>query len=197
MLAYQTDPLGQDLTLAGPVEASLWVSTTGTDADFIIKLVDVYPENYPDPQPNPHRVCMGGFQQLIRAEAFRGKFRNSYELPEPFQPGKPTHMRFSLLDVSHTFRAGHRFMVQVQSTWFPLVDRNPQTFVDIYTASASDFRLADLSPLPNGRDAVGSYPYSAGETAPTGMSALAAPPVARKRRAAASTRQRGFDDGSV
>jgi uncharacterized protein len=142
VLAYQTDPLEQDLTLAGPVEASLWVSTTGTDADFIIKLVDVYPENYPDPQPNPHRVCMGGFQQLIRAEAFRGKFRNSYESPEPFQPGKPTHMRFSLLDVSHTFRAGHRFMVQVQSTWFPLVDRNPQTFVDIYTASASDFRLA-------------------------------------------------------
>ena len=85
---------------------------------------------------------MGGFQQLIRAEAFRGKFRNSYESPAPFQPGKPTHMRFSLLDVSHTFRAGHRFMVQVQSTWFPLVDRNPQTFVDIYTASASDFRLA-------------------------------------------------------
>ena len=85
---------------------------------------------------------MGGYQQLVRGEVMRGKFRNSFEKPEPFAPGEPTAVKFKLPDVCHTFRRGHKIMVQVQSTWFPLVDRNPQTFVDIYHASESDFRKA-------------------------------------------------------
>lgn len=142
VLVYETPPLEADLTLAGPVRATLYVSTTGTDADWIVKLVDVYPGDYPDPNPNPAGLRMGGYQQLVRAEVFRGKFRNSFEHPEPFVPGEVTRVQFTLPDICHTFRSGHRVMVQVQSTWFPLVDRNPQTFVNIPTARAEDYRKA-------------------------------------------------------
>ncbi len=142
VLVYASEPLSGDVTLAGPIEASLWVSTTGTDADFVVKLIDVYPEDYADPEPNPSSVKMGGYQQLVRAEVMRGKFRTSFETPEPFKPGEPTRVRFSVPDCNHTFRTGHKLMVQVQSSWFPLVDRNPQTFTDIYHAKASDFRAA-------------------------------------------------------
>jgi putative CocE/NonD family hydrolase len=142
VLVYQTDVLQEDVTLAGPLRAELFVSTTGTDSDWVVKLIDVYPDDYPDPDPNPTGVRMGGFQQLVRGEVMRGKFRDSYERPEPFEPGKPTAVRFALQDVCHTFRPGHRIMVQVQSSWFPLVDRNPQTFVDIYQAKESDFHKA-------------------------------------------------------
>jgi len=141
VMTYATGELTADLTLAGPLEATLWVSTTGTDADFVVKLVDVYPTDYADPVPNPSGVRMGGYQQLVRGEVMRGKFRTSYEKPEPFKPGEPTLIRFTLPDVHHTFRPGHRLMVQVQSTWFPLIDRNPQTFTDIYKATAADFRV--------------------------------------------------------
>lgn len=103
---------------------------------------DVYPNDYPDPNPNPTGVKMGGYHQLVRGDVMRGKFRNSFEKPEAFSPGKPTAVKFALPDVYHTFRAGHRLMIQVQSSWFPLVDRNPQTFVDIYTAKESDYRKA-------------------------------------------------------
>ena len=85
---------------------------------------------------------MGGYQQLVRGDVMRGKFRNSFEKPEAFTPGKPTPVKFSMQDVCHTFRSGHRIMIQVQSSWFPLVDRNPQTFVDIYSAKDSDFQKA-------------------------------------------------------
>jgi putative CocE/NonD family hydrolase len=142
VLVYATAELDADVALAGPLEASLWVTTTGTDADFIVKLVDVYPHDYRDPEPNPRGVRMGGYQQLVRAEVMRGKFRTSFERPEPFKPGEPALVRFTLPDVCHSFRSGHRIMVQVQSTWFPLVDRNPQTFVDIYRATEKDFRAA-------------------------------------------------------
>lgn len=142
VLVFQTGELDADVALAGPLEAKLYVSTTGTDADFVVKLVDAYPQDHADPDPNPTGVHMGGYQQLVRAEVMRGKFRNSFEKPEPFEPGKPALVRFSLPDVAHTFRTGHRIMVQVQSTWFPLVDRNPQTFTDIYKATAADFRTA-------------------------------------------------------
>jgi predicted acyl esterase len=107
-----------------------------------VKLIDVYPEDYPDPSPNPRQVRMGGFQQLVRGDVMRGKFRSSYENPEPFTPNEPTPVKFTLQDVLHTFRSGHRVMVQVQSSWFPLVDRNPQTFVDINKAQDSDFHKA-------------------------------------------------------
>jgi putative CocE/NonD family hydrolase len=142
VVVYQTDVLMRDLTLAGPVSASLQVSTTGTDADWIVKLIDVYPGDYPDPEPNPAGIRMGGYQQLVRGEVMRGKFRKSFENPEPFEPGTMTKVEWVMPDVCHTFRTGHRVMVQVQSSWFPLVDRNPQTFCDIYHAKPEDFRKA-------------------------------------------------------
>jgi putative CocE/NonD family hydrolase len=142
VLVYETEVLEQDLTLLGPIQVELHVATTGSDADWVVKVIDVYPDDYPDPNPNPTQVRMGGFQQLVRGDVMRGKFRTSFEKPEPFVPGKPTAVKFTLPDVYHTFRTGHRLMVQVQSSWFPLVDRNPQTFVDIYTAKESDFKKA-------------------------------------------------------
>jgi putative CocE/NonD family hydrolase len=142
VLVYETDALDADVTLAGPIQAELYVSTSGTDSDWIVKVIDVYPEDYPDPNPNPTHVRMGGFQQLVRGDVMRGKFRDSLESPEPFTPDKPTPVSLTLQDIYHTFRTGHRIMVQVQSTWFPLIDRNPQKFVDIYNARESDFRKA-------------------------------------------------------
>jgi putative CocE/NonD family hydrolase len=143
VLVYQTDVLAEDITLAGPIQADLHVSTSGTDSDWVVKLIDVYPADFPDPNPNPAGIRMGGYQQLVRGDVMRGKFRNSYEKPEPFVPGRPAPVHFTLQDVCHTFRTGHRIMVQVQSTWFPLVDRNPQAFLDIYTANESDFHKAN------------------------------------------------------
>ena len=142
VLVYEGEVLAKDLTLAGPLAVQLHVSTTGTDSDWIVKLIDVYPGVYPDPIPNPRGVRMGGYQQLVRGEVMRGRFRKSFETPEPFVPGKPTPVSFQLLDVYHTFRKGHKLMVQVHSSWFPLVDRNPQTFVDIFHAKESDFQKA-------------------------------------------------------
>jgi uncharacterized protein len=142
VLTYQTPALEEDLTLAGPIEVELHVSTTGTDSDWVVKLIDVYPDDYPDPKPNPSQVRLGGYQQLLRGDVMRGKFRDNYEKPQAFEPGKPARVRFTLQDVYHTFRAGHRLMVQVQSSWFPLADRNPQTFVDVYKAKESDFKKA-------------------------------------------------------
>ena len=142
VLLYQTEPLEQDVTFVGPLDVSLFVSTTGTDSDFDVKLVDVYPGNYPDPQPNPTRVRMGGYQQLVRGEPFRGRFRNGFDKPTPFEPAKPDRVQFVMPGIYHTFRRGHRIMVQVQSTWFPLTDRNPQKFVRISDAVESDFQKA-------------------------------------------------------
>ena len=169
VLVYETEPLAEDLTVAGPPEAILHVSTTGSDADWVVKLIDVYPGDYPDPEPNPAGVKLGGCQQLVRAEVLRGRFRNSFEKPEPFQPGEITRLDFALRDVFHTFRSGHRVMVQVQSSWFPLVDRNPQTFVNIPTARPEDFRKAvqrvyRAASAPSGLK-VGVLPRADAETA--------------------------------
>lgn len=142
VLVYETEPLESDVTIAGPISPSLRVSTSGTDSDFVVKLIDVYPNDHPDPAPNPARVRMGGYQQLVRGEPFRGKFRKSLTKPEPFKPGKAATIDFSMPDVCHTFLKGHRIMVQIQSSWFPLTDRNPQKFVDIPKAKVSDFRKA-------------------------------------------------------
>ena len=142
VLVYQTDPLAADVTLAGPIRASLQVATTGTDADWVVKLIDVYPDDLPNPDPNPTGEALGGYQQLVRGDVMRGKFRRSFEKPEPFKPGALAEVPFVLQDVAHTFRAGHRIMVQVQSSWFPLVDRNPQTFTPINAAKAGDFQPA-------------------------------------------------------
>ncbi len=142
VLVFQSEPLEADLTLAGPIRPDLHVSTSGTDSDWIVKVIDVYPDDYPDPDPNPSGVKMGGFQQLVRGDVMRGKFRDSFETPKPFEPGRPTALKMKMNDVYHTFKTGHRIMVQIQSTWFPLVDRNPQTFVDIYQAKPTDFQKA-------------------------------------------------------
>jgi uncharacterized protein len=142
VLVYQTDTLTEAVALAGPITAELNISTTGTDADFVVKLIDVYPDNEPDPEPNPRNVRMGGYQMMVRGDVMRAKFRNSYERPEPITPDQPTKVSFVLQDIHHTFRPGHKIMVQVQSSWFPLVDRNPQKFVDIYNATDGDMQKA-------------------------------------------------------
>jgi len=150
VLVYQTPVLDRDLTLAGPIQVHLQVSTTGTDADWVVKVIDVYPDGYGLANPpaadedwEPAASLLNGYQQLVRGEVMRGKFRNSLAAPEPFVPGQPTPVAFALNDLAHTFRAGHRLMVQVQSSWFPLVDRNPQTFLDINTATDEAFRPAE------------------------------------------------------
>ncbi|MBV9038662.1 MAG: CocE/NonD family hydrolase [Acidobacteriaceae bacterium] len=158
VLVYKSEPLDHDVTIAGPITVDLKVSTSGTDSDFDVKLIDVYPGNFPDydaasnppgtPGPAAARaqlanaIQLGGYQQLVRGEPFRGKYRKSFETPVPFKPGKPDRITFQMPDVLHTFRAGHRIMIQVQSSWFPLTDRNPQKFVDITNALASDFAKA-------------------------------------------------------
>lgn len=155
VLVYQTDPLEQDVTLAGPVSPRLFVSTSGTDSDFIVKLIDVYPSDYPQPEANraagvplllpdvpPPPIVLAGYQQLLRGWPMRAKFRNSFEKPEPMTPGEVVELSFTAPDINHTFRRNHRIMVQVQSTWFPLIDRNPQTFVNIPDAKPSDFKKA-------------------------------------------------------
>jgi hypothetical protein len=142
VLTYETEPLSNDITIAGPVTPVLRVSTSGTDSDFIVKLIDVYPTDTPEPGPAPKKVKFGGYEQMIRGEPFRGKFRNSLSNPKPFVPNEPAKIEFVMPDVLHRFRAGHRIMVQIQSSWFPMVDRNPQTFVDIPKAKAADFQKA-------------------------------------------------------
>jgi putative CocE/NonD family hydrolase len=134
---YQTEVLKNEVTLAGPIRAEMFVSTSGTDSDWIVKVIDVFPPNMPD---NPAGKKMGGYQMLVRSEVIRGRFRNSYEKPEPFSPNEPTKVKLDLQDVFHTFGKGHRIMVHICSTWFPLVDRNPQKFVpNIFLAEDSDF----------------------------------------------------------
>ena len=148
VLVYQTPPLDQDMIIAGPVKVNLHVSTTGTDSDFVVKLIDVYPNDYPTPAPPANQpvrsdaVRLGGYQQLVRGEPFRGKYRKGFDKPEPFIAGEPAAITYELPDVYHAFRKGHRVMVQVQSSWFPLVDRNPQVFMEIPTAKPSDFKKA-------------------------------------------------------
>lgn len=142
VLVYSGEPLAKDMTVSGPIRAELYVSSTGTDADWVVKVIDVYPDDAPDPKDNPLGIRLGGYQRLVRGDIMRGKFRNSFEKPEPFAPGRVARVQFELPDVQHTFLKGHRIMVQVQSSWFPLFDRNPQTFVNIRTAAAKDFRKA-------------------------------------------------------
>lgn len=140
VLVFQSPVLDHEVTLAGDLIANLRVSVSGTDSDWIVKLIDVYPDEPPDFPSRTDGATMSGYQQLVRSEVIRGRFRNSFEHPEPFVPGEITEVRLPLQDVYHTFRPGHRLMVQVQSSWFPLVDRNPQTYVDnIFEADEEDF----------------------------------------------------------
>ncbi|HEY2721087.1 MAG TPA: CocE/NonD family hydrolase, partial [Chitinophagaceae bacterium] len=161
VLSFQTDVLQEDLTLAGVVTADLKVSISSTDADFVVKLIDVFPDDFKyteTPQKSFGRNAggaypMGGYEMLVRGEIMRGRFRNSFSNPEPFKPNKVEEVKFDLPDVAHTFKKGHRLMIQVQSTWFPLADRNPQKFVNIYDANDTDFQKETIHIYHDGTNA--------------------------------------------
>jgi len=151
VLTYQSPELKEDLTIGGPLIAELHVGISTTDADFVVKLIDVFPDSLSFNRIDIYAVDegnktypMGGYQMLVRGEIFRGKFRNSFEIPQPFQPGRPEIIRFTTTDVAHTFKKGHRVMIQIQSSWFPLSDRNPQKFTDIYTCENADFQKSTI-----------------------------------------------------
>lgn len=149
VLTFTTDVLTEDITLAGPLVADLKVSISTTDADFVVKLIDVFPDEFVYDEKefgngNGLSYPMGGYQMLVRGEIMRGRFRNSFSNPEAFEPNKITTVKYSLPDVAHTFKKGHKIMVQIQSSWFPIADRNPQKFVDIYHCNDSDFQKATI-----------------------------------------------------
>ena len=147
VLVYQTPILTEDLTIAGTASADLMVSISETDADFVVKIIDVFPDDFKYSDHDTY--TMNGYQMLVRGEVMRGKFRNSFETPEAFIPGKPTQVKFALPDLAHTFKKGHRLMVQIQSSWFPLVDRNPQKFTDIYHAKPNDYQKESIKIFNN------------------------------------------------
>ncbi len=149
VLTFSTDILTEDITLGGPVVADLMTAISTTDVDFVVKLIDVFPDEYKYDEAeygkgNGTAYPMGGYQMLVRGEIMRGKFRNSFAVPEAFVPGKITEVKYTLPDIAHTFKKGHQLMIQIQSSWFPLTDRNPQKFVDIYKADDSDFQKATI-----------------------------------------------------
>jgi putative CocE/NonD family hydrolase len=140
VLVYRSEPLEEDLTLAGPLSADLWVSTTGGDADWVVKLIDEYPGRLPGWEKDSDETDLGGTQQMVRSEALRGRYRSSYSEPTPFTSGEITPLTIELQDVLHTFKRGHRIMIQIQSSLFPLLDRNPQSWVEnIFEAEEEDF----------------------------------------------------------
>ncbi|BDS14758.1 CocE/NonD family hydrolase [Aureispira anguillae] len=146
VLTFETEILEDDFTLAGEIMAQLSVALSTTDADFVVKLIDVYPENAPATKATPANVEMGGYQQLVRSEVFRGRFRKSFSTPQPFVPHQVEQVDFPLQDILHTFKKGHRIMIQIHSTWFPYIDRNPQKYVDnIYKAQEADFVKSQIT----------------------------------------------------
>jgi putative CocE/NonD family hydrolase len=160
VLAFKTDILIEDITVTGVVTADLLTSISTTDADIVVKLIDVFPDDlsynevdiYSDKDPLTS-YPMGGYEMLVHGEIFRGRYRNSFETPLPFVPDSTEHVRFDMGDVAHTFKKGHRIMVQIQSSWFPLADRNPQKFVNIYEAKESDFQKATIRIFHNEKSA--------------------------------------------
>ncbi|MBI3696063.1 MAG: CocE/NonD family hydrolase [Acidobacteria bacterium] len=143
VLVYDGAELGEDTALAGRLIAKLFASSSGADSDFVVKLIDVYPGDSKDNDPNPAGVRMGHFQMLLSGEVFRAKYRNGYSKPEPLIPNQPTAIEIDLRDKNHRFLKGHRMMVQVQSSWFPVIDRNPQQFLNTYTVTEQDFQKAE------------------------------------------------------
>lgn len=137
MLSWQTDPLENDLTVTGNIMANLYASTSGSDADWIVKLIDVYPED------TPVEPTMAGYELMIANEVFRARYKKSFETPQPIKPNKVNLYPIDMHQIDHVFKKGHRIMVQVQSSWFPLIDRNPQSYVpSIFTAKQSNYRSA-------------------------------------------------------
>lgn len=158
VLVFESQVLTEDLTVAGPIQVKLFASTTGTDADFVVKLVDVYPDDTPELQEKKEKymnVPLSAFQQLVRYTVMRGKFRKDLSKPVPFVPNQVTEVSWASPHIFHTFKKGHRIMVQVQSSFFPLIDRNPQVFTDIYQASDADFKVQTHTLYHNAR-----YPSS-------------------------------------
>lgn len=152
VLTFRSPVLTKDVTLAGEVTADLDVAISTTDADFVVKIIDEYPEDFKYSKEieqkfndgKPLTTIMGSYQMLVRAETMRGRYRNSFEEPEAFRPGQITKVRFDLPDISHCFKAGHRIVIQVQSSWFPLNDLNPQQFINMYEAEEKDFVKSDI-----------------------------------------------------
>lgn len=139
VLVFETAELQEDLTLAGAITADLKVSMSGTDADFIVKVIDVYPDTSAATSPASEKVLMKGYQMLIRGEVIRGRFREGFDKEKAFKPNEVTTVKLTLPDVSHTIKKGHKLMIQIQHTWFPLVDRNPNQMIDIFKAKESDY----------------------------------------------------------
>ena len=147
VLTFKTEILQEDLTVAGSVTADILTAISSTDADFVVKIIDVFPDDfvYPGFKPSPRKstggdYLMGGYEMLVRGEIMRGKYRNSFEKPEAFVPNKITEVKYAMPDIAHTFKKGHRLMIQIQSSWFPLADRNPQKFMNIYKAEPGDYQ---------------------------------------------------------
>ncbi len=156
VLTFETAALKNDLLLAGEIKAKLRAAISSTDADFIVKIIDVYPPDHKNYEHNPENIVMGNYQQLVRAEVFRGRFRNSFAEPEPFVPNEVTDVEYILQDILHTFKKGHKVMVQIHSTWFPYIDRNPQKYVDnIYEANEEDFIKAKITIKGDSRIEIG------------------------------------------
>lgn len=146
VLTFSSEVLNNPLTIAGEIKAYLKVAMTGTDADFVVKIIDQYPEDHVNYAHNSENIQMGGYQQLVRAEVIRGRFRESFEYPKPFKPNQKTAVNLKLQDILHTFKKGHRIVIQLQSSWFPYIDRNPQNYVsNIFEAEASDFTKSTIS----------------------------------------------------
>jgi putative CocE/NonD family hydrolase len=146
VITFVTEPLTDTLTLAGPIEVELMTAISSTDADFMVKVIDVYPERFRYSKEasgylKNHQYPMSGFQQLVRGELFRGRFRTGFNNPQPFTPNEITPVNYTLYDVAHSFLPGHRLMIQIQSSWFPIIDRNPQKFIDTYHCTVEDFEM--------------------------------------------------------
>ena len=147
VISYQID-ITTDLTIAGPVIANLFTSITTTDADFVVKIIDVFPDDFSyikNGKKLPSAVPLGGYEMLVRGEIFRGRYKTGFDKPTAFVPNKITNVKFELPDIAHTFKAGHKLMIQIQSSWFPLADRNPQQFVNIYTCGDDAFIKSNIS----------------------------------------------------
>jgi len=153
VMSYESAPLAEDVTVVGPIKANLFFTSTGTDADFVVKLIDVFPNDYATPSAREGMgVQMGGYQMMVRGEPFRAKYRRSWSRPEPLQPGRVEEIKMEMPAVCHTFRKGHRIMIQVQSSWFPLINLNPQTFTKIFFAKPEEYKNATHRLLLSGNN---------------------------------------------
>ncbi len=156
VLTFESDILTENITMSGGILVNLIVSMTTTDADFIVKLIDVYPLDAPSTKATPSHITMGGYQQLVRHETMRGRFRNSFEHPQPFVPSEKEEVNFPLQDILHTFKKGHKIMIQIHSTWFPYIDRNPQKYVDnIFEADRTDFTIGTITIYGSSKISIG------------------------------------------